>query len=103
MKPKLDAKPKPCFLTRLLKKSKNPAQTRGYRKRARWDSNPRFWAIFALKRVAPKAHVLVLARLRAPSFLFGFWRSLLWLIVLPSFYQRMHNASLVSSFTIRRR
>src|SRR6266550_65002 len=33
--------------------------------RARWDSNPRFWALFALKSMAPKAHVLVLARLRA--------------------------------------
>src|SRR2546428_11478773 len=39
-----------------------PARQNG---RARGDSNPRFWALFALKSMAPKAHVLVLARLRA--------------------------------------
>ena len=40
--------------------------------RARWDSNPRFWAssessVLSIE-LSPKAHVLVLARLRALVF-----------------------------------
>ena len=65
---KTDAQTKPHFSSPIAQKGKNPAQTKGQVKRARWDSNPRFWAVSESSitcESSPKAHVLVLARLRA--------------------------------------